>query len=94
MVSIVVKIPVPLPIFMTKEGRWFVAACPVLDIATQGRTEKEVKDNMEDLINEYFNDPDTPKSPLQSLMSFFLTNIPIKISEGILYSKTKAASSE
>jgi len=64
MVSIVGKIPVPLPIFMTREGRWFVAACPVLDIAIQGKTEKEVKKNMEDLINEYFNDPDTPKPPL------------------------------
>jgi len=94
MVSIVAKIPVPLPIFMTREGRWFVAACPVLDIATQGKTEKEVKENMEDLINEYFNDPDTAKPPLQSLMSFTLTNIPIKISEGVLYSKTKTASSE
>jgi predicted RNase H-like HicB family nuclease len=94
MVSIVGKIPVSLPIFLTREGRWFVASCPVLDIATQGKTEKEVKENMEDLINEYFNDPDTVKPPLQSLMSFSLTNIPIKISEGVLNNKTKAASSE
>lgn len=43
----------PLPVILTKEGKWFVAACPVLDIATQGKTEKEVKENMEDLINEY-----------------------------------------
>lgn len=49
----------PLPVILTKEGRWFVAACPVLDIATQGKTEKEVKANMEELIAEYLKDPDT-----------------------------------
>jgi len=27
--------------------------CPALDIATHGLTEKEVKENMEDLINGY-----------------------------------------
>ncbi|MCD6522122.1 MAG: type II toxin-antitoxin system HicB family antitoxin [Candidatus Diapherotrites archaeon] len=55
------KRAVPLPIVITKEGKWFVASCPILDIATQGRTEKEVKENMKDLINEYMRDPDTPK---------------------------------
>jgi len=33
----------------------------MLDIATQGRTEEEVKENMADLIDEYMEDPDTPK---------------------------------
>ncbi len=28
-----------------KEGRWFVASCSTLDIATQGKTEQEVKEN-------------------------------------------------
>ena len=50
---------VPLPVVIAKEGKCFVASCPVLDIATQGKTEKEVRENMEDLINDYFNDPDT-----------------------------------
>jgi predicted RNase H-like HicB family nuclease len=31
----------------------------MLDIATQGRTEEEVKENMADLIEEYMEDPDT-----------------------------------
>lgn len=42
-----------LPIVIAKEGKWYVATCPILDIATQGRTEKEVKENMSDLLNEY-----------------------------------------
>jgi len=78
---------------MTKEGKWFVASCPVLAIATQGKTEKEVKENMEDFINDYFSDPDTFKPTIQTLMSFSLTNIPIEISEGVLYNKTATASS-
>jgi len=38
------------PVLISKEGKWFVACCPILDIATQGRTEEEVKENMVDLI--------------------------------------------
>jgi predicted RNase H-like HicB family nuclease len=86
------EIPIPLPIFITKEDKWFVAACPVLDVATQGKTEDEVKENMKDLINEYFKDPDTPKPSLQTIISFSFTNIPVKIPEGVLYNKTQTAS--
>ncbi len=50
------KVTVPLPIFMAKEGKWFVASCPLLDVATQGKTEEEVKENMDDLLEEYFED--------------------------------------
>jgi predicted RNase H-like HicB family nuclease len=34
-------------IIISKEGKWFVASCPLLDISTQGKTEQEVKENME-----------------------------------------------
>jgi predicted RNase H-like HicB family nuclease len=50
---------VPVPILLSKEGKWFVGSCPILDVATQGRTEREVKENLADLINEYLRDPDT-----------------------------------
>jgi predicted RNase H-like HicB family nuclease len=82
---------VPLPILITKEGKWFVASCPILDIATQGKTEREVKENMTELINEYLCDPDTPKPSLDDLMSFSLTNVPVKIPESILHSQTSTA---
>ncbi|GEM_PF-5455980 len=42
----------PFPVFVAREGRWFVAECPMLNIATQGRTKKEVRENMKDLISE------------------------------------------
>jgi len=79
---------VPLPVMITKEGKWFVASCPILDIATQGRTEKEVKENMTELINEYLSDPDTPKPSLDELMFLSLTNIPVIVPESVLHGKT------
>ncbi|MGD0072093.1 MAG: hypothetical protein ABSB71_11100 [Candidatus Bathyarchaeia archaeon] len=86
-------IQVPLPILITKENKWFVASCPILDIATQGKTEKEVKENMADLINDYLNDPDTPKPSMEDLMSLSLTNIPVKVPEGVLHRKASTTTS-
>jgi predicted RNase H-like HicB family nuclease len=80
-------IQVPLPVLIAKENKWFVASCPILDIATQGKTEKEVKENMADLINDYLNDPDTQKPSMEDLLSLSLTNIPVKIPEGVLHGK-------
>jgi predicted RNase H-like HicB family nuclease len=82
---------VPLPILISKEGKWFVASCPPLDIATQGRTEKEVKENMSDLISDYLKDPDTRKPSLNDLMSISLANIPVSIPEGVLHRKTSSS---
>lgn len=86
-------ITVPLPIVITKEGKWFVASCPALDIATQGETEKEVRENMEALINDYLSDPDTAKPDMESLMSVSLSNIPVDLPEGVLYSRKVARAS-
>ena len=57
----VVSIQLPFPIIIAREGKWFVASCPLLDIATQGLSEVEVKGNMADLINDYLSDPDLLK---------------------------------
>jgi len=29
-----------------REGKWYIASCPPLDLATQGRTEEEAKKNL------------------------------------------------
>jgi predicted RNase H-like HicB family nuclease len=57
---------ISFPVLMSKEGKWFVASCPMLDIAMQGRTE-EVKENMVDLIEEYMEDPDTQKPDWETI---------------------------
>jgi len=66
-------VQMPLPILITKEKKWFVASCPLLDIATQGKTEKEVKENMAELIGEYLIDSDTSKPSMEELMSLSLS---------------------
>jgi len=82
------SVQVPLPVVIAKEGKWFVAFCPVLDIATQGKTEREVKEMMGDLITDYFKDPDTIKPEMKTIMSVSLTNIPVRVPEGVLRGKT------
>jgi len=84
---------IPLPVVIVKEGKWFVASCPLLDIATQGKTEEEVKEMMEDLINDYFRDPDTPKPKMKTIMSVSLTNIPVNIPEGVLHHENSSSAS-
>ena len=84
-------VQLPVPILLTREGKWFVASCPILDIATQGRTEREVKENLADLINEYLRDPDTTKPSMDDLMSLSLANIPVRIPEGVLHRKASTA---
>jgi predicted RNase H-like HicB family nuclease len=68
-----------LPIIIAREGRWYVASCPVLDIATQGKSEDEVKRNISALIREYMRDPDTKKPNMKSLMTLSLATVPVTV---------------
>ena len=82
---------ISLPIVIMKEGAWFVASCPPLDIATQGKTEKEAKENMQELIREYLSDKDTqkPSASVESAsLSFIHTKLPVDEKHG----KAKTAS--
>jgi len=88
---VTMSVQLPFPVIIAKEGKWFVASCPLLDIATQGKSEEEVKENMVDLINDYLSDPDTAKPSLEDLMSLSLTNIPVKVPEGVLHPKASTA---
>ncbi|MFH1391888.1 MAG: type II toxin-antitoxin system HicB family antitoxin [Candidatus Diapherotrites archaeon] len=87
------EFPVSLPIVMSKEGRWFVASCPILDIATQGKTEKEVKENMKDLIGEYFEDPDTRKPSLKEILSSSVSLVSMPVKLGVLHGKASLSKS-
>lgn len=78
----------PFPILITTEDKWFVAECPLLHIATQGKTEKEVKENMQDLIEDYLNDPDTSKEHLKDMASISLSYISVAVPQRLLHGKT------
>ena len=75
-------VQIPFPVVISSEGKWFVASCPILDIATQGRTEKKVRENIAELIDEYLKDPDTMKPRLDQLLSVSIVNVPVVVPEG------------
>ncbi len=83
---------VSFPIIITRENEWFVAACPVLDIATQGKTDDEARRNMKELIEEYMKDPDTSKPDLQTLISASVTVSNISVDVGEDFHDKKIAS--
>jgi predicted RNase H-like HicB family nuclease len=81
-----------LPVVITKEGEWFIARCPAMDLVTQGRTEGEARENMEDLIDEYLSDPDVPKPAAEDLaFPPVLVSVPVRISRGARSAKTPSA---
>ncbi|MDG6904628.1 MAG: type II toxin-antitoxin system HicB family antitoxin [Nitrososphaerota archaeon] len=82
------SVRVPFPVVITKENKWFVASCPILDIATQGRSEDEVRENISDLIVQYLKDPDTPKPRLDQMPSVSLSSVTVLVPEGVLHRKT------
>ena len=86
--------PVSLPIVTSREGTWFIAVCPLLDIATQGKTEKEVRENMEELIIEYFEDPDTPKPSFNDMMSTSVSVINMPVNVRVLRGKVTTVKTE
>ena len=76
----------PAPIFVGREGKWFIASCPLLDLATQGHGEEEARQNLKTLIEEYLADPDTTKPNLADTtfanFSFISVKLPLKSAYG------------
>lgn len=42
---------------ITKEGKWFVAQCLEVNVASQGRTEKEALTNLVEALELHFTPP-------------------------------------
>ncbi len=82
-------VQIPLPVVIARENKWYVASCPPLEIATQGRTEREVRGNIIALIEEYLRDPDTTKPNLESIMEVSLTSVLVKVPGGVLHHKAQ-----
>ena len=45
-----------LPVIITKQNKRFVAYTPALDISTSGKTEKEVKNRFEEMVNLFLEE--------------------------------------
>ena len=83
------KFPIPIPYFIWKGEESIIAWCPIIDVSTQGETIEEAQENMKDLVQCYFEDPDTPKPEVKLIMSAFLGtgSVPVKIPEGASFAK-------
>jgi len=58
-----------LPAVITREGRFFVAICPVNNVASQGETVEEALKNLKEALELYYEDedvepPTTAEGPL------------------------------
>jgi len=82
---------VSLPVVISREGKWFVAVCPLLDLASQGASEGEARENLKDMIDDYLSDPDTVKPALKAFenASITMTTIPVDL-KGVLHGRHAA----
>ena len=54
--KVVVTFMVSLPIVQKKEGKYFISCCPVLDIWSQGETEKKAETNLKEAVRLFLTD--------------------------------------
>ena len=52
--GIIVQFMANLPIKFTKRKKWVLASCPILDVHSQGITEKKARDNLEEALSLFF----------------------------------------
>lgn len=45
---------IKLPAKITKKSKWYVASCQILDISSQGDTEKKAKNNLIEALTLFF----------------------------------------
>lgn len=50
--------PMRLTAAITREGDWFVAQCLEVDVASQGKSLEEARDNLAEALSLYFEDAD------------------------------------
>ena len=46
-----------IKVVISQEGKWFVAQCLDIDIASQGRSESEALENLRDALALHFSPP-------------------------------------
>ena len=52
--KISIEFSATLPVKITKRKKWFLASCPILDVHSQGETEKKARDNLRDALSLFF----------------------------------------
>lgn len=62
---------------ITKEGKWYVAFCPELDVASQGKTVEEALSNLKEALELYLADEDVklPESRERPLVTIIKVEV-------------------
>ncbi len=62
---------------ITKEGKWYVALCPELDVASQGKTVEEALSNLKEALELYLADEDVklPESRERPLVAIIKVEV-------------------
>lgn len=80
---------VELPAIVYKDEKWFVAVCPLNDVASQGKTLEEALYNLREALELYYEDQKEIK-----LQSPLITHVDIGLKRGVSVSHVhKIASS-
>lgn len=66
----------------SREGKWLIAEIPELNLATHAETPEELQANLEDLVKDYMEDPDTPKPVNKIQITFSRTSNPRRVLGG------------
>jgi predicted RNase H-like HicB family nuclease len=62
-----------------KEGNWYVALCPELDIASQGKTIEEAHKNLKEAIELFFQYADPSEIANRLHSEVFITQLVVAI---------------
>ena len=49
-----VQLKMRVPVKITKRKKWVIASCPILDVHTQGPSEKKAKENLGEALSLFF----------------------------------------
>ncbi|MCI0403139.1 MAG: type II toxin-antitoxin system HicB family antitoxin [Acidobacteria bacterium] len=49
-----VNLEAKLPVEVKRAGKWYIAACPLLDVCSQGATRKKALENLEEALYLFF----------------------------------------
>ncbi len=52
--DITVQFQAKLPVKITKKAKWVLASCPILDVHSQGETEKQARRNLGEALSAFF----------------------------------------
>ncbi len=62
-----------------KEGAWYVALCPELDIASQGSTVEEARENLSEALELFFTEASPEEIVRRSTSEVYVTTVDVAV---------------